>query len=117
MNIDILNAIRYLICNVVTNYIMFLFFKMVYKPKVDTKWVYSILYIVVVVARTIVACIGIPPLNMIISLVFIHLVSVMFYKFKFKECFLPNLAFIFIGLFADMVGKSFVSAFTGHTIE
>lgn len=117
MNIDILTDIRYLLCNVVTNYIMFLFFKMVYKPKLDRPWVYFLLYIAVVAVRTAVACIGIPPLNMIVSLVCIQLVSIMFYKCKIKECFLPNLAFISIGLFADMVGKSLVSAFTGHTIE
>ncbi len=117
MDLDILTAVRYFLCNIIANLVMFLFFGKMYKYRYDKKSIYVLSYVTVVIFRTAVACIGIPPINMITSLICINLISVLLYKCMLRECILYNLAFMLVGLFADVVGTSLVSVIIRSTID
>lgn len=117
MELDILTVVRYLLCNVVINFVMFSFFNKMYRARYDNKWIYLFSYVAVVIARIGIACMGIPPINMISSLIIINLISVLLYQCTLRKCILYNFSFMLMSLFADIVGTSLVSVIVGNTIE
>lgn len=117
MELDFLVITRYFLCNIVTNMVMFLFLSKMYKSTYERKWIYLLSCAISVLLRTGVACLGIPPINVLTGLICINIASVLLYRCKLKECLLYNSSFILVSLFADIIGTSLISVIVGNTID
>lgn len=117
LNVGIGDAIRLSINDLVITAFMFAFLQKMYVQKYPRKITYIFAYFIAVIVSLTVACIGIPMLNGLNSLLLINILAVILYKVNVKTCILYNLCYTLMAIFGDIMSAAILSVLSGNTIS
>lgn len=117
MNCEIISFISQSIITIISNLLIFLFYKNIYRCKYEKKRYYIIGYFIAVLLMICVNQIGNPYINMFYSFISVNAVCIILFESQIKKIWLHNLLLWFMFIFSDAITVSMWSAIEGNTLN